>query len=295
VLVFYVDEVGNERLDKPSLAAHPWFVLGAMAIKETARLSLKAQLCAVKDRFLPGWQHEDWANSEIKGRYLAQAERRIERGKPPLTPPGYRRLHRHRGTGLGRQLDAAATERRLHGLVDAIFNALHGFRPVFYFVAVDKGRLIERYGSAAWSPIATAYAYLQMRAALLVEFVFGSDEGGVFIADEQATHESAFRKGEVRKLRDFLLTRVDHPPNMEVILDKPIWLQRGQLAADRETGQLLDVALYTVAAAAQDNQWASNPWLDRLLPYIARHWTTGEIWDAGITILPRPRIWPRVR
>lgn len=294
MLVFYVDEVGNERLDEASLVAHPWFVLGAMGIKETARLSLKAQVCAIKDRFLAGWRGEEWAETEIKGRYLAQAKRRIEYGKPPLAPRGYHRLCRYRGTGAGRRLDVPATEKRLRGFVDAIFNTLHGFRPVFYFIAVDKVALVQQHGSAAWSPIAIAYAYLQMRAALLVEFVFGSDEGGVFIADEQATHESAFRKGEVRKLRDFLLTRVDHPPNMEVILEKPIWLQRGELTADREVGQLVDVALYTVAAAAQTNQWALNPWLDRLLPYIARHWTTGETWDGGITIFPRPAAWPRL-
>jgi hypothetical protein len=271
MLLFYIDEVGNEKLDDASLEAHPWFVLGSMCIKDTSRLSLKEHLYRIKDRFFAGWQGLAWGDSEIKGRYLAAAAGRANRGRSPLEPRCYRAL----------------TSTKVRALVTTLFSTIDRFRPTFYFVAINKAELLRRWPATAFSPVGIGYAFVQMRAALLVELVYGSDEGAMFIADQQTAHEKLFRLGEIQRIREQLASHVERPANMQLVIDKPTWVNKGELEVERENCQLLDVALYVVARAAATGSWR-DPWLGRIAPHLARHWTKGTVWDAGIGIYPRP-------
>lgn len=278
MLLFYLDEFGNESLTASSIQNHPYFAMGSMCIRDTQRLSLCEQLRKLKDDFFPGWRQKDWSESEIKGRYLAQAVRRHMNGSPPLHPYAYRNLI---GGNLGR-------------FIDRLFNIVHRFSPTFYFVAVDKASLITRHPHDPFSPVGLAYAHLQLRSALLIAEVYGRSEGGVFLADEENHHESLFRKGVINQVRNDITQRLPFPANIELLLDKPLWINRGELNVEREITQLADFGLYIVGTAILKNFWRpSNQWLGRLSPYIARHWKTGAVWDGGITITPRPTRYPR--
>lgn len=276
MLLFYLDEVGNSSLSPSSIIKHPYFIMGAMCISDTQRLSLFRHLSQLKDEYFPGWKMSEWRESEIKGSFLAQAISRQERGKDPLRPRFYKSL---RGPTLDR-------------LVTRLFNIIHRFNPRFYVVGIDKNSLLSKGTGSHQPPVGLAYAYLQVRAALLVSEVYGADEGAIFIADEERNHERLFVGGEISRVRDEVLTTVHRRPNIGVILDKPIWVNRGELVVDREICQLIDFAVYIIGRAMLKGSW-NEDWLERLSPYLARHWTSGQVWDAGITIVPKPRRYPK--
>jgi hypothetical protein len=276
MLLFYLDEVGNSSLSPSSLVAHPYFIMGAMCIGDSQRLSLFSQLSRLKDDVFPGWKRSAWKESEIKGSYLAQAVLRQEHGRSPLRPSFYKSL-----TG-------SAIER----LITRLFNIIHGFNPRFYVVGIDKHDLLRKSSGSVQPPVGLAYAYLQVRAALLVSEVYGRTEGAIFIADEERNHERLFVEGEISRVRDQVLTTVHKRPDIGVILEKPIWVNRGELEVDREICQLIDFAVYIVGTAMKKGLW-NGDWLQRLSPYLARHWTSGQVWDAGITIVPKPKRYPK--
>src|SRR5437879_3229285 len=90
--IFYIDEFGNSSMSAASIRQHPWSALCALSIPDTKRISLADHMEALKDRFFPGWRNHNWHHSEIKGRYLKVAHRRLSRGRTPIGPPGYRGL-----------------------------------------------------------------------------------------------------------------------------------------------------------------------------------------------------------
>lgn len=275
MLIFYVDEMGNAGINANSLAAHPYFILGAMAIHDTERMSLCKALRDMKRHHFPHMQEMPWADTEIKGRYLDQTFRLHEKGRFPSEPRGY----------------ASLSPDGLRKLLDSLSNLVHRFRPVFYFVAVDKQAMLDKYPEEMRSPIGLAYAYLQQRAALLVEKVYGEEECAVFLADEHTQHEGLYRSGKMAQIREYVQSRAYRPAKMDLVLEKPIWLNKEEMPVDREITQLTDFALYQVGSAIIRKQWGGNL-LPRIGPYIARHWSTGKVRDSGITIVPRPQRYP---
>ena len=136
MIVFYIDEVGNEPLTPASVAAHPFFVLGAMGIMDTSRVSLCEHLRRIKSRFFRGWENARWEDFELKGRYLNSAIRRLQRGGRALDPCGYQ------GLSLA----------RCNELVQTLFHAWDKFRPVFYFIAVDKSAHLRKHPVDTYRP-----------------------------------------------------------------------------------------------------------------------------------------------
>ena len=184
------------------------------------------------------------------------------------------------------------TGESLSNLVDGLFNIIHRFSPLFYVVGVDKSEQVARHENP-FPLVGITYTHLQTRAALLVAEVYGRQEGALFLADEENDHERLFRRGEISRTREAIMQRMDRPVEIELVLDKPLWINQGELTVEREITQLVDFGLYIVASSiAQDNWDESNDWLRRLSPYLARHWRTGNVWDAGITIAPHPEQYP---
>lgn len=281
--IFYIDEFGSGGMTPAGIKTHPCSALCAFGVAETNRISLANHIGGIKDEFFVGWKTRDWHHSEIKGRYLRSAQRRLNSGRKPGAPSGFHGL----------------TTNTLRRLVRHLGLTFHKFRPLIYIVAVHKDQTAKKYGksrSGPHDPVALAYLYLQQRASLLIEDVYGSDEGCLFVADEQGGHEKLFRNGTVHRLRQVIHGSglMKRSTNFEVIFDKPLWVNKGELPADREILQLADVATYFLTTAICSNDW-TDPWLTEwILPYVARHWGTGEIWDAGVTVIPRPNPYPKL-
>jgi len=275
MLIFYVDEVGNGNLGTNSIAEHPWFILGAMGIRDVNRRSIAKALGVIKQQYFgPVQQTQTWGNTEIKGRYLAQAAKRLSNGKPPLKPIGYQTL----------------TSDSLDRLVDSLFRLYRTFSPVLYAIGVDKQRHLSIPRRVTYDPIAIAYAYLQQRLAMLVEHTSSGEEGILMLADEQKEHENLFRNGQVSSVRQNLQARMHKAPDIGAIIAKPVWIDSDEMVVDREVAQLADFMLYSVRYGMVEGNWY-HPWLEKLGPHFARHWgankTIGAVWNAGITIYPR--------
>ena len=274
MLLFYLDEYGNSSLSPASIREYPYLLMGTMCIRDSQRWSLFNHVAEAKSEFFPNWEHSPWQDSELKGKHLAGAIRRLEKNLSPQTPKAYQQI----------------SYGRMQELIDRIFQIFRRFTPVFYFVGVDKQRLQDDLRKPT-SPIAAAYVILQLQAARLVEGVYNMGEGGMFIADEQNQHERLFRKGEVHALRDYVVGIAGHPPDMRGILDKPLWVNKGELEVDREILQLIDIAVYSVGNALVSGDW-NQKWFQNLVPYIASNWNGDEVWDGGIIIFPPPASYP---
>ena len=287
MLLFYVDEVGNGgkgSLEPRSLEAHPWFILGALGIKDVNRQSAANAIRQLKTKvFGRRWESEPWNDTEIKGSYVARAARRIADGKVVLSPPGYRGL----------------TSDSLDDLIDGIYKLFRRFRPLLYVIGIDKHRHknILRTGDP-FDPVAISYAFLQQRLIALVEQTSDSSEGALILADEERSHESIFRKGEVRRARMEFQRKFPKMQKLSAIIEKPVWVDTEEMIVDKEILQLTDFMLYAVSQAIREQLWDDES-LERLGPYFARHWGPGRkigaVWNAGITIYPRPHRYPTVR
>lgn len=139
------------------------------------------------------------------------------------------------------------------------------------------------------------YTYLQQRLSLLVEQVYGRT-GVLMIADEQTAHESLFRQGTVHKVRTHMTSRgrMSRPPNFNLILDKPIWIDPELNVLDREIIQLADIVAYSSARLVQTNSVPTDPWFiwPQIADCLSVHWTSGCIGKAGFTIYPEPIPYP---
>ena len=266
MLLFYLDEFGNGSHSIASINEYPHFVMGSMCIGDSQRWSLFQHVVEMKERFFPGWKLHDWKYSEIKGKHLARAMRRLETAKfpHPMVCPTH--------PSLGSRM------------IDGLFQIFHRFTPVFHFVGVDK-RQVQSTPIGPTSPIGAAYVVLQLQAARLIEEVHGMGVGGLFIADEQNQHERLFRRGDIQSLREYVLGIAGHPPDMRGLLDKPLWVNKGELAVDREILQLIDFAVFIIGRAIASQDW-ENEWFNRLSPHIARNWLEDRIWNGGIAVFP---------
>lgn len=286
MLIFYIDESGDTGLSRTrrggTWVLNPgvpqWFVLAACGIPETSRVDLAGTLVHIKDNFFPGWQQADWHDTEIKGRYLAQAHKRLSRGLRPLKPVGYRSLR---------------TLRQLDRLCEALCRVLRKSRPLIYAVAVDKKTLVRR--SRPWPPEGIAYAFLEQRLALLVDTVYGDAEGVLMVADQQHAHEKLFRSGVMLQVRTQVTAQLPIQPRFELILDRPVWIDEVLHPLDRECLQIPDLAASAVFDLVQSGRASKQPyhmWHD-IRDCLATHWSTGLIPDGGLSLYPRPGSYPR--
>jgi hypothetical protein len=97
MLLFYIDEFGDHSLIRDphnprrlKAGVSPWFVLAAVGFRDTSRANLAEALTSLKEKhFGADSSLRPWAESEIKGRHLVRATRRLSRGQRIGDPPAY--------------------------------------------------------------------------------------------------------------------------------------------------------------------------------------------------------------
>lgn len=285
MLMFFIDESGDTSIPREkvngswvlSRGNEPFFILAACGIAETSRLDLAKQLTDIKDRFFPGWADGPWRDTEIKGRFLAQAHKRLKSGKPPLKPAGYRSLK---------------TTSQVERLCDELARTFRKFRPIIYAVAVDKRSLVRH--STPMKPEGICYAFLTQRLALMVDAIYGDAEGALMVADQNHTHEKMFRSGEMLAIRTKLSSNLGKPPRFDLILDRPVWIDELLHPLDREILQLPDLVASAILELMRSDCSSSHPYhmWDDIRACFPTHWTSGLIPDGGLTIYPRPSPYP---
>ncbi|HOS95357.1 MAG TPA: DUF3800 domain-containing protein [Armatimonadota bacterium] len=285
MLLFYIDECGDHSLrvapqsDPPQLktGVSPWFVLGAVGIRDTSRQPLAAAIKAIKERhFGESVLLAPWAASEIKGRYLSRAARSVANGRTLESPAGYPVLD---------------TVEKVDALIEDLGLLFTTFRPLVFAVGVNKKALLRRTDPV--SPLGAAYAYLEQRVALTLQRVY-QGEGAVLVADQQTQHEAYFRSGEMNETRDALTAKLPTRPQFDLVLDKPLWVDTDLSTWDREILQLADIVAYSVTeclVTGRPPQARSHLWA-QIRHQLAIQWSTGAIEGGGLAIFPRPRKYP---
>ncbi len=266
--------VGGRWVLDPSVS--PWFILGAVGIKETMRKDLAEDIREIKTRYFPGWDQRSWKDTEIKGRHLHQAMTMTRVGRVP-----WERGYQH--------LDL----RQVGSLCADLARLFRQFRPIVYVMAIDKVAHARVRGQLR-EPEAIAYAFLEQRLALLIDDVYGDAEGALMIADDQQSHERLFRTGRMLEVRTTITAGLPRQPNFDLVLDRPVWIDPMLHPLDREILQLPDIVCYSVATLLQRGSpptSAAHMW-KYIRPCLAYHFNTGEPKDAGLSIYPRPSPFP---
>lgn len=284
MLLFYLDEFGDGSMKRQRVGGRwvldpsvsPWFILGAVGIKETMRKDLAEDIREIKTRYFPGWDQRSWKDTEIKGRHLHQAMTMTRVGRVP-----WERGYQH--------LDL----RQVGSLCADLARLFRQFRPIVYVMAIDKVAHARVRGQLR-EPEAIAYAFLEQRLALLIDDVYGDAEGALMIADDQQSHERLFRTGRMLEVRTTITAGLPRQPNFDLVLDRPVWIDPMLHPLDREILQLPDIVCYSVATLLQRGSpptSAAHMW-KYIRPCLAYHFNTGEPKDAGLSIYPRPSPFP---
>lgn len=292
MLIFYIDECGDHALltdpHDPTgttlkSGVSPYFVLAAVGIRDSSRKPLAEALFEIKAHHLgPVVGTSAWAESEIKGRYLARVTHSVSKGHRLMNPEAYRALR---------------TQPQVDAFVRDLGMLFAKYRPLIFTIVVDKQDLlrVRQLGRSMEEPLGAAYTYLQQRVALTMERLHAG-EGALLVADQQTQHETFFRSGNLNKVRDRMTEPLPMKPNFKLVLDKPLWVDTELSTWDREIIQLADIAAYAATECMLRGTAPVEPcylW-SVIRPNLAAQWTTGHAQAGGFAIYPSRAPYPRI-
>ncbi|WP_291377617.1 DUF3800 domain-containing protein [Demequina sp.] len=280
MLLFYVDECGDAkawpRAGSKAPTPSDYLVLAAVGIHDSSRGPLAIELQATKERYFGKHaRNPDWSLTELKGRYLKHA---AAGHGVPMVPSGYAAL---------------IQSGNLHLLVRDLGQIFAKFRPTIFSVVVDKAAL--RAADSAVEPLGAAYSKLYERVALTLGHV-NAGEGGMFVADQQESHENYFKSGALHDARRALRPKGSNRPDFDLLMDKPLWVDTERSSWDREMIQLADIVAYSTYEwfKIQSPPQANHYLWDKIAPCFAAHWNTTKAQGGGIMIYPEPRTYPPI-
>jgi hypothetical protein len=154
VYLFYVDESGNAQMNAASVAAYPWFTLGAVGIPDRQWWAINTELTALKERYFPGVSARD---VEIKSIAL-----------------------RSWGTPRARWPWTLLNSDQAHALADKLYAVYAHYGLSLFAVSVDKA-VHRKLGPSPAHPYEIAFAALLQS---INRFLVGCDEIGLCFLDE---------------------------------------------------------------------------------------------------------------
>jgi len=287
MLLFYVDECGGTSMtfspppEGKTMASgsSELFVMSAVGIHDSSREPLAHEIEELKLRnFGAKAVGGTWADTELKGKYLAHLARHFAGTSAPDVPKGYRAISDKHNFGF---------------LLRDLGQLFAKFRPTIFTVIVDKRELTGPH--AAVNPLGAAYSRLYERVALTLQNVNGG-EGGIFVADRQDEHEVYFKSGAMHQVRRSLASKGINRPDFNLLLDKPLWIDPTLSTWDREIIQLADIVAYSSYEWWKERRPPSERhflW-DKISPCFAAHWNTTKAQGGGIIVYPDPGKYPAI-
>lgn len=281
VWLVYVDESGDLGLTAGSLAKDRWFVLGALCIEEASRPVVNDMVTRLKRQFFSVYD-PDAPETEIKGATLSYFEEYVHPHDRPARNPA-RRFRDHAITSLSG--NAVRSLRR------ALFDILDRVSCRLYVVAIDKQLLANRAAGPRYGPLAYAFTYISQRVFQMLEFDGARRQQGLFFLDRHSLTASERKLAELLASRETLHQRARWSPSFEpVLMHQPVILDSHL----NPLIQLSDLCTYSVGRAIR--RWnLDDPWFRRVEPRLARNFSTGEPWAAGLTLYPKSAYPPTVR
>jgi|GEM_PF-3282282 len=169
---------------------------------------------------------------------------------------------------------------QLKGLEMSLFSLIKRLKPTIWVVVVQQDSLYRRHGKKTWHPYYWAMTYIQQRVTAYAQTTFGSYERAAIIIDQNDNLKTSKHFDSFLAIRDRINQTSAWPARfdehlMSVPLFGPSHLHQAL--------QLPDMASHAVWKAVLKRD--SLRWMDQINPFLARHWSTGKIDDAGLTFI----------
>ena len=245
----YFDECGNAKMNPRSLDVYPWFALGAVAFHDTQWRGLDASLTALKKTTFPGMNPAD---VEIKSTYV-------------------------RAWGTAREqwpwTQEMVTRKRLERFVDHFYALYEAFDITMFFAVLNKVAHAKRYPSPR-HPYEYAFTVILER---LDYFLDERGDIGLCFLDE-------FKGMERKVISRYIWYRQGGTwvkGSINNIVEPPSFLS----SKSSQMISLADVAVYNAYRRFRENDPA-YPFFQRIESRIYRRSDTGQMWGAGLKVLP---------
>jgi hypothetical protein len=280
----FVDESGSafsspERCLSRTKPMPDLFVLGALGIRESQLSLVNTWFADVKTGFLkarPATSLHPQAY-EIKASvlYALRTGGVPDDWSHPLTR-AVKRLYLAEQQAVWTGLSPT----QLQGLELSLFDLIRRLRPTIWVVVVQQDSLYKRHGKKTWHPYYWAMTYLQQRIAAHVQTTFGSYERAAIIIDQNDNLKTARHFDSFLDVRDRINQTTAWPAKFDEYLVSVPLFGPSHL---HQALQLPDMVSHAVWKAVLKRD--SLRWLDQIDPFLARHWSTGKVDNAGLTFI----------
>lgn len=169
---------------------------------------------------------------------------------------------------------------QLRGLEDSLFGLLRRLNPTVWVVVVQQDSLYKRYGKKTWHPYYWAMTYLEQRVTAYVQTNFGSYERAAIIIDQNDNLKTARHFDMFLETRDRINQTTAWPARFDEHLISVPLFGPSHL---HQALQLPDIASHAVWKGVLKRDPLN--WLRKIDPFLARHWSTGVVDDAGLTFI----------
>jgi hypothetical protein len=248
---------------------YPWFIVAAVSIPESKYSLVDEWFGSLKHNFLKA-PPDNWSPEyEIKGAMLYG----LLQGRPAKDFTKDNEVVR-------RRLWSSLTIRQLQALEEALFGLLPRLQPEIWGVAIRQADVYRRFKTKTFSPHYWALTYIQQRVAQSIQARHGTYERALLLMDETSSLNTSKTFHGFLTTRETINTSASFPITFRNhLIEVPMWGVSHLIPPL----QLADV----IAHAIHRRMRREDPrkWFSRIEGCLARHWSSGTIESAGLTII----------
>ena len=257
-----------------SFPPYPFFILAALGLQECHLPVVDDWFDGIKKSFLKAPDAVSGPHYEIKGSILYALRER----KTPLEWAGMGRKRPY--TEAQRDLWGQLKPFELEALERSIFDLLRRLAPVIWVIVVKQADLFRKHGTRTWPPYYWALTYIQQRVVQHIQATHGTYQQALFLMDETSTLRSATQFQSYLSVRNTINATARWPVNFgRYLMDVPVF-GKSHL---HQALQLADVTAHAVSRHVRKKDPLG--WFKQVEPLLARHWTTGDSANAGLTYI----------
>jgi len=248
-------------------------VVSALGVPEAQLPVIDEWFNGIKTNFLGGPTPSSSAAYEIKGSLLYS----LRRGESPRQ---WLPQNRKKYTNLQERVWGGLSPSQLEALEESTFDLLRRVSPTIWTVCVKQDRIYRKYGPKTWNPYYWALTYLQQRAAADVQRKHGVYQLGAFVIDETKNLENPWQFDAFLRVREAVNQTTAWPTSFaRYLVNVPLF----GCSHLHQPLQLSDVVAHATWKHIIGDDTLG--WYPRILPFMARHFSTGLVADAGLTFI----------
>lgn len=276
-LSYYEQYLCKSEEKKPGTnRPYPLFILAALALDECQIPVVDEWFDGIKRNFLGSPGFAAGQEHEIKGSILYA----LREGREPYEWEPDRKGRKRPYTDAQKRIWSRLSKSQLKELETSLFDLLRRVSPTIWVVVVDQPRIFDKHKEKTWPPLYWALTYLQQRLVHHVQAKYGAYQQALFLMDKTSHLSSAAHFETFLDVREKINRTAVWP------VDFRRWLLDVPLAGQSHLHQALQL-VDVVAHATGRLVTKRDPlgWFDRVKPFLARHWSTSECENAGLTFI----------